>query len=71
MKTGECSACGRRYSEDDEFRVKYFVQLGLTLCQSPAYQRGETDQPGCKDKIAEKAQAWASSQGQQNIGAFV
>lgn len=67
----ECSACGRKLNDDEEFRVDYFVQLGLTLCQNPAYVRGDSDTPGCKDKIEERVRSWADSQGQQELGAFV
>jgi hypothetical protein len=52
-------------------RVEYFVNVGLTLCQNPAYVRGESDEPGCKDKIAEAAQNWADNQGQQELGDFL
>lgn len=66
----QCSACGRNLKDDEEFRVDHFVQLGMTLCQNPAYVRGESDEPGCKDKIEEAAQDWADGQGQQELGEF-
>jgi hypothetical protein len=71
MRDPVCSACGRTREDDDRFRVEYFVQLGLVLCQSPAYRRGESDDPGCKDKIEDAAKDWAESQGQLEIGEFL
>jgi len=43
----------------------------MTLCQNPAYRRGESDEPGCKDKIVEAAQDWADGIGQQELGEFL
>lgn len=50
--------------------MDYFVGVGRTLCQNPSYRRGESDEPGCKDKIVEAAREWIDGQGQQDLGEF-
>lgn len=67
----ECSACGRKLKDDEEFRVDYFVNIGRTLCQNPSYRKGESDDPGCMDRIWEAAREWIESQGQQELGEFL
>jgi len=45
--------------------------VGLVLCQNPAYRRGESDEPGCQDKIVKASREWVDNKGQQELGEFL
>lgn len=68
----KCSACGKSLKElDDGFRIDLNAPGNTVLCQHPAYIRGESDNPGCKDKVREAVEEWAENQGQQDLSKFL
>lgn len=67
----ECSACGRKLKDNENFRVDYMVGVGRVLCQNPSFRRNESEDPGCMDKIYEAANKWVDDQGQQELEVFL